>query len=182
MAATSPTCKVTLAATDNDGGSGVDYTEYRLAGAARGRAYSAPFDVTERRHARRSSTARSTRPATPRRPARSAFKIDKAAPTTTAKLNGEAPKANYDGPVAVDLDATDADLGRREDRDPRRRRRVEAVREEETILNSAADLAKWAQAGAGGLNWVDDATAGSPARPGASACRGTRSRTTATSR
>ena len=38
--------KVTLTATDNDGGSGVDHTEYRAAGAANWTAYSAPFNVT----------------------------------------------------------------------------------------------------------------------------------------
>ena len=38
--------KVTLTATDNAGGSGVDNTEYRDAGAATWTAYSAPFDVT----------------------------------------------------------------------------------------------------------------------------------------
>ena len=38
--------KVTLNATDNDGGSGVDHTEYREAGAANWTAYSAPFNVT----------------------------------------------------------------------------------------------------------------------------------------
>ena len=32
--------------------------------------------------------------------------------------------------------------------------------EEETILNSAADLAKWAQAGPGGLNWDDRRSGG----------------------
>ena len=38
--------KVTLTAKDNDGGSGVDKTEYREQGAATWTAYSAPFDVT----------------------------------------------------------------------------------------------------------------------------------------
>ena len=84
------------------------------------------------------------------------FKIDKAAPTTTAKLDGAAPKANYDGPVAVDLDATDgtgSGVAKTEIRVDGGEWKPYA--EEETILNSAADLAKWAQAGPGGLNWVD---------------------------
>ncbi len=144
--------KVTLNATDNDGGSGVDHTEYREAGTANWTAYSAPFDVTtagshtiEYRSVDKKGNVETTRSVS--------FKIDKTGPTTTAKLNGEAPKDSYDGDVAVDLDATDATSG------------VSATEirvdggawkpyvEEETILNSAADLAKWAQAGPGGLTW-----------------------------
>ena len=152
--------KVTLAATDNDGGSGLDYTEYRISPATAWTRYTAPVDVTTEGNTR-SSTARSTRAATPRRSARSTFKIDKAAPTTTAKLNGAAPKANYDGPVAVDLDATDgtgSGVAKTEIRVDGGEWKPYA--EEETILNSAADVAKWAQAGPGGLNWVDDASGG----------------------
>ena len=53
--------------------------------------------------------------------------------------------------------------------------------EEETILNAEADLAKWAQAGPGGLTW--NAADGGFFRPRAVwACRGIRSRTTAISR
>ena len=83
------------------------------------------------------------------------FKIDKAAPTTTAKLNGAAPAENYDGPVAVDLDATDATSGVKLTEIRVDGGEWKPYVEEETILNSAADLAKWAQAGPGGLNWVD---------------------------
>ena len=80
--------KVTLTATDNDGGSGLDKTEYREQGAANWTAYSAPFDVTtagshtiEYRSTDKKGNVEATRSVT--------FKIDKANPTTTAKLNGE---------------------------------------------------------------------------------------------
>ncbi|RKQ93231.1 sugar phosphate isomerase/epimerase [Solirubrobacter pauli] len=152
--------KVTLAATDNEGGTGVDYTEYRKQGTTAWTRYSAPFTIEdagsttiEYRSVDKKGNVESTRTVS--------FKIDKAAPTTSAKLNGEAPKAQYDGPVAVDLDATDGSgsgVAKTEVR-------VDGGEwkpyvEEETILNSAADLAKWAQTGAGGLNWVDDASGG----------------------
>jgi hypothetical protein len=83
------------------------------------------------------------------------FRIDPTAPTTTEKLNGSAPVSNYDGPVDVDLDADDGDGSGV---------RLTEIRvdggewqpyvEEETILNSAADLETWEQAGPGGLNWM----------------------------
>ena len=146
--------KVTLAATDSTGGSGVDYTEYRLAGAATWTRYSAPFTLSddgtytvEYRSVDESGNTEATRSVT--------FKIDKVAPTTTAKLNGVAPVANYDGPVAVDLDATDATSGVKLTEIRVDGGEWKPYVEEETILNSAADLAKWAQAGPGGLNWVD---------------------------
>src|SRR6185436_19064158 len=84
-----------------------------------------------------------------------AFRIDTAKPTTTAKLNGEAPKASYAGPVAVDLDATDASSGVRATEIRVDGGEWKPYVEEETILNSAADLARWRQAGPGGLTWVD---------------------------
>ena len=81
------------------------------------------------------------------------FKLDKTGPTTTAKLNGEAPKATYDGDVAVDLDATDATSGVKATEIRVDGGEWKPYVEEETILNSAADLGKWAQAGPGGLTW-----------------------------
>src|SRR5690606_6909059 len=62
----------------------------------------------------------------------------------------------YDGPVEVDLDATDGDGSGVKLTEIR----VDGGEwqpyvEEETILNSAEDLEKWAQAGPGGLTWVD---------------------------
>ena len=38
--------KVTLAATDTDGGSGLDYTEYRISPTTAWTRYTAPVDVT----------------------------------------------------------------------------------------------------------------------------------------
>ena len=81
------------------------------------------------------------------------FKIDKTGPTTSAKLNGEAPKASYDGDVAVDLDATDATSGVKATEIRVDGGEWKPYVEEETILNSEADLAKWAQAGPGKLTW-----------------------------
>ena len=81
-------------------------------------------------------------------------KVDATAPTTTALLNGEAPAANYDGPVEVDLNADDGDgSGVRLTEIRVDGGEWQPYMEEETILNSAADLERWAQAGPGGLNW-----------------------------
>jgi plastocyanin len=147
--------KVTLDAADNDGGSGVDHTEYREAGAEEWTAYSAPFDVTsdgshtiEYRSVDKEGNVESTRSVT--------IKIDKTGPSTSAKLNGEAPKANYDGDVAVDLDATDGTSGVNATEIRVDGGEWQPYVEEETILNSAADLAKWEQAGPGGLTWIDE--------------------------
>jgi plastocyanin len=144
--------KVTLTATDNDGGSGVEKTEYREAGAANWTPYSAPVTVgsdgshtIEYRSIDKEGNTESTRSVT--------FKIDKAAPTTSAKLNGEAPKDRYDGDVAVDLDATDATSGSKATEIRVDGGEWKPYVEEETILNAQADLAKWAQAGPGGLTW-----------------------------
>src|SRR6185295_17838213 len=144
--------KVTLSATDNDEGSGVEKTEYREAGAANWTAYSAPFTVSadgshtiEYRSVDKEGNTESTRSVT--------FKIDKAAPSTSAKLNGEAPKAGYDGDVAVDLDATDATSGVKATEIRVDGGEWKPFVEEETILSAEADLAKWAQAGPGKLTW-----------------------------
>ena len=144
--------KVTLTAKDNDGGSGLDKTEYREQGAANWTAYSAPFTVSsagahtiEYRSTDKKGNVESTRTAT--------FKIDKTGPTTTAKLNGEDPKASYTGDVAVDLDATDATSGVKTTEIRVDGGEWKPYVEEETILNTEADLAKWAQAGPGKLTW-----------------------------
>ena len=59
--------------------------------------------------------------------------------------------------MEVDLDADDGDgSGVRATRDPVDGGEWQPYVEEETILNSAADLEKWEQAGPGGLNWMTD--------------------------
>src|SRR5690606_20887192 len=83
------------------------------------------------------------------------FEIDGTDPTTTALLNGEEPVAGYDGPVEVDLNADDGNGSGVDATEIR----VDGGEwqpyvEEQVILNSAADLEKWEQAGPGGLNWV----------------------------
>ena len=84
------------------------------------------------------------------------FRIDSTDPTTTAKLNGEAPESQYDGPVEVDLDADDGDgSGVRATQIRIDGGAWQPYVEEETILNSAADLERWEQAGPGGLIWMD---------------------------
>ena len=175
--------EVTLNATDNEGGSGVDVTEYRFAGEEEWTTYTGPFTVDDEG----SHTIQYR--------------------STDNEGNTETPKS-----VSVKVDATDADdhgaaqrraagvqlrrpgrgrpecrrrrrVGRPADRDPRRRRRVGSpTSRRRSILNSAADLERWEQAGPGGLNWMDTRRAASPAPPAAWACRGTRSRTSATSR
>ncbi len=174
---TSPV-EVTLNATDNDGGSGVDTTEYRFAGDEEWTPYTAPFTVDD--EGRHTIEYRSTDNEGNTESIKSvSFRIDATDPTTTALLNGEAPEAGYDGAVEVDLNADDGDgsgVGATQIR-------VDGGAwqpyvEEETILNSAADLERWEQAGPGGLIWMDG---GSPAPTAAWACRGTR-RSTATSR
>ena len=148
--------KVTLDATDNDGGSGVDTTEYRFAGDEEWTAYSAPFTVSD--PGRHTVEYRSTDADGNVESAKSVtFRIDPAAPTTTAKLNGEAPKPSYDGPVQVDLDADDgtgSGVNATEIRIDGGEWQPYA--EEETILNSAADLGRWAQAGGGRLEWMSE--------------------------
>ena len=147
--------EVTLSATDEAGGSGVDKTEYRFAGTQQWTAYTAPFTIDD--DGRHTIEYRSVDEAGNTESTRSvSFRIDRAAPTTTAKLDGEAPKPNYDGPVEVDLDATDGDgSGVRATEIRVDGGEWKPYVEEETILGSQADLQKWAQAGPGGLNWVD---------------------------
>src|SRR4029079_5814503 len=144
--------KVTLTAKDNDGVSGVEHTEYREQGAATWTAYSAPFNVTtdgshtiEYRSVDKKGNVEATRTVT--------VKIDKTGPVTSVKLNGEAPKASYTGDVAVDLDATDATSGVKATEIRVDGGEWKPYVEEETILNTEADLAKWAQAGPGGLTY-----------------------------
>ena len=152
---TSPV-EVTLNATDNEGGSGVDVTEYRFAGDEEWTTYTGPVTVDDA--GRHTIEYRSTDQEGNTESIKSVtFRIDPTAPTTTAKLNGEAPKPDYDGPVEVDLDATDGDgSGVRETEIRVDGGEWQPYVEEETILNSAADLEKWEQAGPGGLNWTTD--------------------------
>ncbi|HEX5620697.1 MAG TPA: PKD domain-containing protein [Solirubrobacteraceae bacterium] len=148
--------KVTLDATDNEGGSGVDFTEYRFAPTETWTRYSGPITVDDEgrqtlqyRSTDKEGNVESTRSVT--------LRIDPNAPTTTAKLNGAAPVSNYDGPVDVDLDATDgAGSGVKKTEIRVDGGEWKPYVEEETILNSAADLGKWEQAGPGGLNWMTD--------------------------
>ncbi len=94
--------------------------------------------------------------ATSRPPGRPASGSTRAAPTTAATLNGEEPQSNYDGPVEVDLNADDGDgSGVRATEIRVDGGEWQPYVEEETILDSAADLERWAQAGAGSLDWFD---------------------------
>ncbi|HSI80510.1 MAG TPA: ThuA domain-containing protein, partial [Solirubrobacterales bacterium] len=146
--------EVTLTATDNEGGSGVDVTEYRFEGEQNWTTYEGPFTVSDdgrhtiqyRSHDNdgNAETIRSV-----------SFRIDSAAPTTTARLNGADPVPNYNGPVDVELLADDGSGSgvtateiRVDGGD------WQPYVTEETILNSEADLERWAQAGPGGLEWI----------------------------
>jgi PKD repeat protein len=151
---TSPV-EVTLNATDNDGGSGVETTEYRFAGDEEWTAYTEPFTVDD--EGEHTIEYRSTDAEGNTESTRSVeFRIDATDPTTTAELNGEAPESQYDGPVEVDLNATDDGSGVRATQIRIDGGEWQPYVEEETILNSAADLEQWEQAGPGGLNWVDE--------------------------
>jgi PKD repeat protein/type 1 glutamine amidotransferase len=150
---TSPV-EVSLDATDNEGGSGVEKTEYRFAGAAAWTAYDDPITVDE--DGERTIEYRSTdADGNVENIRRVTLKVDATDPATTAKINGAAPAEQYEEAVEVDLDADDgAGSGIK----------VTEVRvdggewqpyvEEETILNSAQDLQAWEQAGPGGLTWM----------------------------
>jgi PKD repeat protein/type 1 glutamine amidotransferase/plastocyanin len=152
---TSPV-EVTLDATDNEGGSGLERTEYRFAGEEEWTEYTGPVTVddegrhtVEYRSVDAEGNTETTKSAT--------FRIDPSAPTTTARLNGEAPESSYDGPVEVDLDADDgAGSGVRATQIRVDGGEWQPYVEEETILNSQADLEKWEQAGPGGLNWMTE--------------------------
>ena len=148
--------EVTLNATDNEGGSGVDVTEYRFAGEEEWTTYSGPFTVDD--EGSHTIQYRSTdNEGNTETPKSVSVKVDATAPTTTALLNGEAPAANYDGPVEVDLNADDGDgSGVRLTEIRVDGGEWQPYAEEETILNSAADLERWAQAGPGGLNWMTE--------------------------
>ena len=102
---------VTLAGTDNAGGSGIDKTEYRVDGGAFA-TYSAPIAVTtagthtvEYRSSDKNGNVEATKTLT--------VKVDKVAPATTATLAPAAPGAGgtYTVPVTLTLAATDATSG-----------------------------------------------------------------------
>ena len=147
---------VTLDATDNEGGSGVATTEYRFAGDEEWIEYTGPITVDD--EGRHTIEYRSTdEEGNTESPKSVTFRIDPNAPTTTAELNGEPPQASYDGPVEVDLDADDgAGSGVRATQIRVDGGEWQPYVEEETILNSAADLERWEQAGPGGLTWLTD--------------------------
>ena len=130
----------------------------------------------------RSSTARPTTRATPSRPSRSPSRSTRPPRPPPRCSTARRRRRATTAPVEVDLDADRRRrVGRPRDRDPRRRRRVAAVRGggDDPQLRGrpravGAGRARRAQ--------LDARTAASPAPPAAWACRGTRSRTTATSR
>ena len=102
---------VTLEATDNEGGSGVELTQYRIDGGE-WTTYAAPFTVSDQgEHVveYRSRDAQGNM-----EPAKSVqIDVDPAAPVTTATLDpaSPGPGGTYDGPVAVTLTAEDAASG-----------------------------------------------------------------------
>jgi len=144
---TSPV-EVTLEATDNEGGSGVETTEYSVDGAEF-QPYSEPFTVSEDGEHTveyRSTDADGNQEA----PKSVDLKIDTAAPTTTATTAGS-------DPVEVTLAADDgAGSGVTTTEFRVDGGEWQNYLFEDTILNSQADLAKWAQAGPGGLAWMDE--------------------------
>ena len=82
--------EVTLEATDNAGGSGVDTTEYRFAGDEEWTEYTAPFTVDE--EGSHTIEYRSTdNEGNTETPKSVSVKVDGTDPTTTALFNGEAP-------------------------------------------------------------------------------------------
>ena len=138
---------MTLSASDNAGGSGVDQTEYSVDGGAF-QPYSDPFTVTgEGQHevSYRSTDVEGNTEATKSLD----LKIDSTAPETTATTAGS-------GPFEVTLEADDgagSGVAKTEfsvDGGP-----FSEYVSEQTILGSEADLANWAQAGPGGLVWND---------------------------
>jgi PKD repeat protein/glucose/arabinose dehydrogenase/type 1 glutamine amidotransferase len=137
--------EVTLEATDNEGGSGVETTEYRVDGGEF-QAYDGPFTVEgDGRHEveYRSTDAEGNTEATKSLE----LPIDGTPPTTTANLDGN----------ELTLEADDGDgsgVARTEFRIDGGEWQEYA--QEEVILNSAADLERWEQAGPGGLEWVDE--------------------------
>jgi PKD repeat protein len=102
---------VTLAATDNANGSGIEKTEYRVDGGEF-TAYTAPISVAadgdhtvEYRSVDKNGNIEATKSV--------ALKLDQAAPATEAALNPgtPGPGGTYDGPVGLTLTATDATSG-----------------------------------------------------------------------
>jgi len=137
--------EVTLEATDNEGGSGVETTEYRVDGGDF-QAYDGPFTVEgDGRHVveYRSTDADGNTEATKSLE----LPIDGTPPTTTATLDGneltlEADDGEGSGVVRTEFRVDGGDW--------------QEYAAEEVLLNSEADLERWAQAGPGGLVWVDE--------------------------
>jgi hypothetical protein len=137
--------EVTLDATDNEGGSGVESTEYSIDGGEF-QAYTAPFTVSdEGEHAVefRSTDADGNVESTKSLQVR----IDGSPPETTASLDGnEVTLEADDGPNGSGVARTEFRIDGGE---------WQEYVSEQTILGSEADLDDWAQAGPGGLNWVE---------------------------
>ena len=144
--------EVTLDATDNVGGSGVESTEYSVDGGEF-QAYDAPFTVTGDGQHTVEYTSTDVEGNVEATKALD-LKIDSTPPETTATTEG-------DGPFEVTLEADDGDgsgVAKTEfsvDGGP-----FQEYVSEQAILNSEADLEDWAQAGPGGLEWMDDPEGG----------------------
>ena len=102
--------EVTLAATDNDGGSGVEATEYRIDGGA-WTTYAQPFEVAG--DGRHTVDYRSTDGDGNVEEAKQVeIAIDATAPVTTVRLDGvRQPGDTFRGPVTVTLSAADGERG-----------------------------------------------------------------------
>ncbi len=137
--------EVTLAATDNEGGSGVESTLYAIDGGDF-TDYEEPFTVSgdgEHEVEFRSTDAEGNLEATKSL----AIKIDGTPPETEATVDGrEVTLEADDGPNGSGV----AETRFRIDDGP-----WQTYVDEETILGSESDLGRWAQAGPGGLNWLE---------------------------
>jgi peptidoglycan/xylan/chitin deacetylase (PgdA/CDA1 family) len=107
---TSPV-SVTLAATDNPGGAGVDKTFYTTDGSdptTSSTIYTGPFDVTQTATVKFFSTDTA---GNAEQVQSKTIQIDTSPPLTTIACNGAACLGTYDGPVSVSLAVTDAASG-----------------------------------------------------------------------
>jgi PKD repeat protein/glucose/arabinose dehydrogenase/type 1 glutamine amidotransferase len=137
--------EVTLAATDNQGGSGVESTLYAIDGGDF-TDYEEPFTVSgdgEHEVEFRSTDAEGNLEATKS----VEIKIDGTPPETEATVDGnEVTLEADDGPNGSGVAETEFRI----DGGP-----WQTYVKEETILGSESDLGRWAQAGPGGLNWLE---------------------------
>ena len=137
--------EVTLAATDNAGGSGVETTLYAIDGGDF-TAYEEPFTVSgdgQHEVEFRSRDAEGNLEATKSME----IKIDGTPPETEAIVSGnEVTLEADDGPNGSGVAKTEFRIGGGP---------FQTYVKEETILDSESDLERWAQAGPGGLNWLE---------------------------